>query len=169
MSIVTHIGHVKRAIAWYHQDGLAFVIGRQTPWDNEQEPPVPTPDDTIEEVIGYKRVEQKVFVVEDELNGTYYYRGKKYRGITEEECRAEKCRWVLCITWLNYGELPTDVSYRQLGLVSNIVPAEGTAAGQYVFMPEELSNPGELEVLVNDVPTYRSDNRRERLAILVEF
>ena len=168
MSVVTYKGHTKRAISWYNQDNIYMVIGRSSEWDDELNPPYPKPDDDIEEVICYKKVEQKYYVIQDD-NGTIFYRGKMYRVLSEEEAWEKNCRWVFCSSWLNYDEAPVGVGYRQIGLCTDLEKNEGVPEGQYVLLPNEVKNGGDLEVLANDTVTLRSASKRERLAIIVEF
>lgn len=168
MSVVTFKGHTKRAISWYRQTEIYMAIGRQTPWENEHEPPYPIPSDDIEEVICYKKVEQRYLVIKDD-NGTIFYRGAKYRILTEEEAYELNARWVFVSTWLNYNEAPVGVQYRQVGLYTDLQRKEGVLPGQYLLLPDEVEDPGTLECLANDVVTERSASKRERLAMLVEF
>ena len=168
MSVVTYRGHTKRAVNWYNQDNIYLAIGRTTPWEDENFPPYPEPSDNLEELICCKKIEQKYYVIQDD-NGTIFYRGKMYRVLTEEEAFENNCRWVFCSCWLNYDEAPINISYRQIALLTDVVRKEGVPEGQYVLLPEEIENLGDLEVLANDTVTARSASKRERLAIIIEF
>lgn len=168
MSVVTYKGHTKRAISWYNQDNIYLAIGRTSEWEDELNPPIPQPGDEIEEIVCYKKVEQKYYVVQDD-EGTIFYRGKMYRVINEDEVWSSNCRWVFCSCWLNYDEAPIGVGYRQIGLVTDVKKKEGVPDGQYILLPDDIENFGDLEVLANDTVTVRSSSKRERLAMIIEF
>ena len=168
-SIVTNKGHSKRAISWYNDAKDAFIgIGRTTSWEDEMNPPNPTYDSVFEEPICYKQIEQKFYVVPDDT-GTIFYRNQHYKIIQENEVVDQKCRWVFCSCWLNYDEAPVGVGYRQIGLFTGLKRNPGISIAQYVLLPSQVASEGDLEVLSNDTVTYRSESKRERLAVIIEF
>lgn len=167
-SVVTDIGHMKRALAWFNQDDIYFGIGRSTKWEDEVNPPVPNVTDTLDTPICYKKVEQKCFVTPDS-SGTIFYRGVMYRTLSLEEAYKIRSRFVFCASWLNYDEAPVSVEYRQFALITGLVRKSGVSEDKYILLPSEVEKADDVEVLVNDTVTMRSASKRERIAVIVEF
>lgn len=168
MAVVTIKGHVSRALEFYSKTDLFIGIGKQTPWANESLPPVPLMTDDLLEPVGYKKVETRGMVIPDEA-GDIIYRGQRWRIVPLEDAISLGARWVYMACWISYDELPVNVSYRQLACIKGVVPIAGLPSGQYTFLPSQVSNVGITEILSNEVPTYRSIDKREKLAIIAEF
>lgn len=84
MAIATTSAHVSRALEFYKKEGKYFSIGRTTPWDDEQNPKVPSISDfKIDEIVALKKVDNTYLVVQDE-NGSIRYRDTKWRIVTPE-------------------------------------------------------------------------------------
>jgi len=169
MAVVTYKGHTKRAINWYNQEDIYFGIGGTEPWEDESTPPAPKPDDEITDIICVKKVEQKYYVIESETEGTVVYRGRKFKILSEEEAIEQNCRWVFISTWLNYGEAPVGVSYRKIGVYTGLERKEGVPSGKFILLPDEIEDYGTLEVISNETATIRSESKRDRVAVIIEF
>lgn len=186
MAIITYSGHTGRAKAWF-EDGADqsyakyFVIGQTAEWPGGVVP-AETEDETIDDPICYKKVESKYFVVlkEDAIAGDYIstveYRGNEYAILCAHDSLTlddviyrNHCRWVLVTTWLNYDEAPTGVGYRKIGVTIGLTRQASVSPSKYLLLPAEVADPGHLEAVANDVVTVRSANKRERLAVLLEF
>lgn len=167
MACVTLQGHVSRAIDFYNRGDIYFGIGRTTEWEDEKNPPIPTIESVVEELIGFKRVESKYFVVPD-ADGEITYKDARWAVVPAEEAISRGSRWVYLNCFIAFSELPTDISYRQIGVFSGIVPKNGYE-NTYVLYPDNISNSGVLELIDNRKPIYRSADLREQLSIIIEF
>lgn len=181
MAICTLEGHVSRALDFFHKDSIFVCIGKSTPWtaedvddfdnerDYEQYPPAPKNTDKMKEVIGYKRVEFRSLVVQDDVAGTLEYRGTKWRIVPEENAVSEGARWVYIATELSYNELPITDPYRQVGIYTGLKLTENANPAVYAVLPESVENPGLLEVIDNRKPIYRDSDVREKIKLVMEF
>lgn len=85
MAIAVTGAHVSRALDFYNKTGKYFSISRTTAWDDEGNPPAPSPDEfKVDELIALKRVDVIHMVVEDNENGTISYRDTKWRIVTPD-------------------------------------------------------------------------------------
>lgn len=175
------LGHVARAIDFYHKNDMYFCIGKTTPWsaedlgdefnpsnDYEANPPIPKNTDTILELAGYKKVESAFLVIPDE-SGDLEYRNTRWKIVTEAEAPEKGARWVYISSYLSYNELPTDIVYRQIGVVSGLKAIEGIPSSKYALLPDEVEKAGLLEVIDNRKPVYRDMDIREHMKLIIEF
>lgn len=168
MAIVTLDGHVARATDFFNRNDVYIAIGHKEEWEDEANPPLPQLDDEIEDIIAIKRVESKSFVVEDP-EGDLLHLGKHYKIVQPEQAFEKGARWIYCVAWLEYGECPTEVAYRQVAIQTMVETLGGLPEGQYVFTPEQIVNNGITEILDNIQPIYRRPDKKEKLAVIAEF
>lgn len=168
MAITTLIGHVSRALDFRNKESLFIGIGKTTAWEDENSPPDPLNTDTLVDPVGYKQVES-IFMVVPDPNGTLSYKDSRWRIVPEEEAIAQGARWVYLSVYVAYEELPTNISYRQVGAYTNLTRKEGVPSGKYALLPSEVESVGLLEVLDNRKPIYREPDQREQLIIIIEF
>lgn len=173
-------GHVSRAVDFYNAANLYFSIGKTTPWDenstptstalnSDDNPPDPTIDDTVLELVGYKKVESK-FLVYPDPEGEIVCNGRNWKVCTNPDDAVEKgARWVYLSSWLLYNELPTSISYRQIGVFSGLKKKDSVPAGKTALLPDEVDDPGLQQVLYNRKPIYRDPNQREQLTAIITF
>lgn len=84
MAIATNQGHVNRAIEFYNRVSKFFSIGRTTAWDDDSNPPAPTTGMyAIDELVGFKKVDNCYLVIQDP-NGTIDYRTEKWRIVADK-------------------------------------------------------------------------------------
>ncbi len=180
MAICTLKAHVSRALAFYNLDSIWFSIGKSSRWtkddiddfdetiDYDKYPPVPKNTDEMKEIIGFKRVEFKAMVVQDDA-GTLDYRNVKWRVVDPENAVKEGARWVYVATGLSYNELPVENPYRQIGVHTGLKPVEGVLSTLYALLPNQVSDEGLLEVIDYRKPVYRDMDVRERIKLILEF
>lgn len=171
MAITTLKGHVSRAMNLYDIDSIWFVVGHGNAWpEGDDNPPVPKNTDELEDPKGYKKVESKFLCrpVKDEEHGEINYRGGSWKIIEKEQAPEEGARWVYLMSNLAYEELPTDIVYRQIGVITGLKPSSGNEQ-KLVLKPDEVEDAGLLEVLDNREPVYRDIDQREQLSIIMEF
>lgn len=168
MAVTTLKGHVSRALDFYNKDNIFMGVGKVTPWSDDYTPPVPDPTDDLLEPAGYKEVESKFLVVPDP-EGELTYRRTKWKIVKPEDALEQGARWVFLSTFLTYEELPTDISYRQIGAFTGLIRDEKVPAGKVSLLPTEVSDQGILEVLDNRTPIYREADQREQLVLIIEF
>ena len=172
MAVTTIKGHVSRALDFYSKNEIFFGIGRTTPWDNEQKPPVPLNTDDLQEPCGYKLAESRFLVIPVLEDGKPYeltYRDTKWKIVSEADAISKGARWVYIMTFMEYDEFPLDLVYRQVGVYTRLQRKEGIPPGKANLLPTEVHDPGILEIIDNRKPTYRDIDQREKLAVVVEF
>lgn len=173
-------GHVSRAVDFYNAQDIYFSIGKTTAWSpdstptsteltNDENPPDPRMDDTLLELVGYKRVESK-FLVYPDPTGEILCNDRKWKIVTDPaQAQEVGARWVYLSSWLMYSELPTDISYRQLGIFTGLVKAEGVPSGKSALLPNQVSDPGALQAIYNRKPVYRDAAQREQITAIIAF
>lgn len=181
MAICTLKAHVARALDFYNKESIWFSFGKTSKWsvedlggefeperDYDSNPPVPKNTDDVTEVLGYKRIEFKSMVVQDD-NGTLEYRNTKWRIVPPDEAVKEGARWVFLSAGLTFNELPAEKPYRAVGVCSGLKPVEGTSEALYSLLPIQVEDPGLTEVVDFRKPVWRDTDVRERVKIVLEF
>ena len=75
----TSVSHVSRALDLFESETLYIGIGQQSPWADDNVPPVTNPTSLlINQIIGYKKVSDKYMVVPDPA-GSITYRDSQWR------------------------------------------------------------------------------------------
>lgn len=176
MAITTIQGHVSRALDFFDKTDIYFGIGKTTPWlsedgtPDEYHPPKPVSTDVLQEIAGYKKVDSKFLVIPDEDGtGELTYRNSKWKIVQYDQALEKGARWVYLSSYIAYNEFSTDMSYRQIGVCSRLKVKDTTASGKSNLVPEEVEDPGILEVLDNRTPVFREADQRERLIVVIEF
>lgn len=181
MAISTLKSHVSRALDFYKKTDLYIGIGKTERWsrddlgdrfddtvDYDENPPAPRNTDEILDLIGFKRVETKAMVIQDD-EGTIKYRGTKWKVVTPDEAVKVNSRWVYVAVNLQYNELPTDKAYRQVGLYSGLRLNDDVITDSFAVTPDQVSDMGLLEVIDNRKPVYRDTDVREKIMLILEF
>lgn len=173
LPVTTTVGHVSRAISFQELPSVYFGIGRTSPWaDNETDAdftaPLPSVDATsIDELIGMKKVENKVLVTPDE-SGTIVYRDQTWRKISAEEAIKLGAHWVYLETSIYYEDLPAS-SYRQIGVFSRVKGTDGNLATASTLLPADISDIGILEILDQRKVVTRNEDSRDTFSMIVEL
>jgi hypothetical protein len=172
IGVTTVSAHVRRAIDFTNQPEVYAALGKTSAWPDDNNPPDPDPEATaILEPIGYKKVSKNVLVVPDVAGDIEVY-GITWREVAEVDAYTEKARHVWIQAAFNYDEFPTNVSYRQIGLFSNLV-RESTDLianpGRTALLPVHVTDPGVLEYIYNDKPIPRAVNRRDIVNLIITF
>ena len=170
LPIITNAAHCARALSLYESGDIFFGIGRTEPWGNENLegfiPPSPDLDaTTVDQLIGMKKAERISMVMPDP-DGTIEYASIRFKTLTKEQALANKARWVLIETRINFEELPP-VSYRQIGVFSRVTPMAGSE-GKNVLLPSEIQDVGILEVLNNRKVVTRQSDTKDRYFMIIE-
>lgn len=180
MASSTIAGHASRALDFYNTPDIYFGIGKTTSWssdstptsnafNNDDNPPEPTSTDTLQELIGYKRVESKFLVYPSDI-GEISCAGRKWKIVTNpSDIYSLGARWVYLASWIRYEELPTEYSYRQVGVFSGLKRLESVAQGKSALLPSEVEDPGILQAIYHRKPVYRDSNQRELLTTILTF
>lgn len=180
MASSTVAGHASRALDFYNTQDIYFGIGKTSNWSadstptsneftNDDNPPEPTSTDTLQEVVGYKKVESKFLVYPDDT-GEITCAGRKWKIVTNPaDIYAVGARWVYLASWLRYDELPTEYSYRQVGIFSGLARLGTVHPGKTALLPNEVQDQGILQAIYHRKPVYRDPNQRELLTTILTF
>lgn len=180
-TIATYGSHVSRALSFYYDTpNIFFAIGKTTEWANESVPPVPSIETTaLLEVVGFKKVNSMKFVVPDPSAGTLIVDNIKWREVVTDTINypndtlkaaalRENARWLYIDTIFESSEF-VGVRYRQIGIYSRGVFADGVSDSLSSYLPAQFSNYGILEVYQNRAPIYRQTDQRELVSFVIEF
>lgn len=150
--------------------GNVFVgVGRTTPWDDEDNPPVPSSELTnIEEPILYKKPDRFSFALLDDENGTIPVLGHLYRLLSTEEARAIQCRSILSQVSLSVLDFEGEISYRQIGLFNFLIPTEGNEM-KSILRPNEIQDVGYLFHVSNRSPYYIYSHHGETISLVLVY
>lgn len=150
---------------------MYLVIGRPTPWSNEQAPPEPTEGTTqLDETIGYKKVTKAVLVRptkdSDSNRETVSYGNKSWTVIGEYEAKAEGAKWAYFESEIVGDELPTG-TYRQAGIAIDVEATTGV--NKLALLPSELTSAGTLMFYDNKQFQNRTEQVSTKERMVVEF
>ena len=183
--IVTLASRQRRMQDWMNSD-LAYrfiAIGRTSPWEDENNPPVPDENMTeVTELIGLQRIDSykyaKVIPNPTTLQKRtgVYYKGLYYSVTQDSEIAlSEGYTSIMVQVTLDRDtveSIPVGVTFRQVGLYIdvNATPEEI----QYGITREAWLNKlevdrGTLEVIDNRAPLSRQDNQMEEIYLLIDF
>lgn len=166
MAITLLKGHVSRALDFYTKDHW-FCIGRQSPWEDESNPPAPESTDEIGDPILFKRT-TSIYLVKPDPMGELTFHNEGWKIIDPVEAVDEGARWVYLSTDLSYEEVNTNISYRQVSIYTGTTALPGLEQA-YTLTPEQIQDKGIPEVLDNRKPVYREPDQKEKLNIVIEF
>lgn len=178
MAISTLYSHVSRAIDFFNKNSIYFAIAKTSPWSNdsngktEMDPQFSPPEENatvtaLSELIGFKKAEVVRLVVPD-VDGEISYDNGRWRAVSASSAYAEGAKYVYLETNIRSDELPIGF-YRQIGVYTGLVLANGVPTSKYNLLPSEVSNTGVLEVYDNRQPSNRQADQREILSIIIEF
>lgn len=148
-----------------------LVIGGQTAWPTEPEPPTPAVGSTgVNTPIG-GRVGVIKWVVPDPLGALPFVTptGVQYwREVTDvNSMHSEGCRWCLLQSSIAGLELPV-TTFRELGFFTGLVPNAGFEAA-IKLSPSEISSYGFLETIEYRPPVTRDENSSFTFSNILEF
>lgn len=167
MAIITQSGHVSRAKDFFKKTSLYYAIGRTTAWTDDTVPPIPSETDTMQEIIGYKKITSKSLVVPSS-SGTLVFGDTKWKIVTSENAETEGARWVYVSATLESGDFPSGTVYRQVGIFSGL-KRNTSVTDKSVLLPAEVSSSGTLELLDNRKPITRSSDQNEQIVNIIKF
>jgi len=171
ISIIPNRSKVSRAYDFYHNT-LWVGLGRTTPWTDEGNPPTPSQDvQVLDEPIIYKKTSVVTFVIEDEEGAIAVYRGSElvhFRAISPEEAVAQNISSIFIECQFLPEEVADTVTYRQVGIFSHLVPAEGYEAND-ILAPENVDDVGFLEWISHQEPVYIQPNQINTIQVIITF
>lgn len=132
MATATINAYVSAALDLVNSTGLYLALGRTTPWENEQLPPVTEEGiNQLEELVGFKRM-SRVSICRPLLEGettnlpTVEYKGNTWFLIDNANAYEEEAYYVYMEATVSETDLPPS-EYRQVGVYTN-VPWEAVTA-----------------------------------------
>jgi len=167
MATTTLKSHTLRAMEFILKTDVYFVLAKSSTWPDEENPTPETPETELDTPITYKKVQQVYLVIPDD-EGTIEYGDTFWSVVPEENALAELARWVFIRSSFEYDEHPL-VTFRQVGVVSGLVPKETVPPGQMALDPDEVEDPGVLEIIDNRAVMTRKEDQREVISFIVEF
>lgn len=169
MAVTTYASRARRALLHKMSSTYWISIGRTTAWDDEENPPDPSPSaSTIEEPIIYVTPTTvslaKVVTSGEDIT----HLGTKYEFVADGNAIAEGARYLYLLARFDPTSGQPYDTFRQVALFSNLVPASGHESDSWLA-PANVSSEGLLEYLDNDVSTIMTETRLEVIEIMIEF
>jgi hypothetical protein len=146
-----------------------MAIGRTTAWDDEANPPDPSPTaSAIEEAIVYVTPTQVSLCKVVSTGEDVTHLGTKYAFVADDDAVDEGARFLYMLGRFDPTSGQPYATFRQVALYSNLVPETGHESDSWLA-PANVSDAGLLEYLDNDVSTIMTDTRLEVIEIMIEF
>jgi hypothetical protein len=146
-----------------------MAIGRTTVWDDEENPPDPSPTaSAIEEPIVYVTPSQVSLCKVVSTGEDVTHLGTKYAFVADEDAVDEGARFLYMLGRFDPTSGQPYATFRQVALYSNLVPGTGHESDSWLA-PANVSDAGLLEYLDYDVSTIMTDTRLEVIEIMIEF
>lgn len=169
MAVTTYSARARRALLHKTNSTYWVSIGRTTAWDDEDNPPDPSPSAAaIEEPIIYVAPTQvslcKVVTSGEDVT----HLGTKYEFVADLDAIDEGARYLYLLARFDPTSGQPYDTFRQVALYSNLVPGTGHESDSWLA-PANVSSAGLLEYLDNDVATIMTDTRLEVIEIMIEF
>jgi len=169
MAVTTYQGRARRGLLHKTNSTYWVAIGRTTAWDNEKNPPDPSPTaSTIEEPVVYVTPTQVTLCKVVSTGEDVTHLGTKYEFVDDVDAIDEGARFLYMLARFDPTSGQPYDTFRQVALFSNLVPATGHESDSWLA-PANVSDEGLLEYLDNDVATIMTDTRLEVIEIMIEF
>jgi hypothetical protein len=165
LAIATISSRVADALQMQAKYNSAYlVIGKSSPWTDEENPPKETDDVTaISEVIGYKKA--KKFSIARPLRSgetaasvgypVITYRSQQWALVPTDKAYTEKAHWIYFEAELLQDDFPPG-KYRQVGVHLGLTPRTGVTKQN--LLPSEVSDVGTLRFYENRKGANRDTN-----------
>ena len=172
LPVTTTVGHVSRAISFVELSNVYFGLGKQTPWEGENDPDFSAPLPNVEtkqldELIGMKKVDVKSLVYPDD-EGTLIYRDRTWRKVSATEAIKLGAHWAYIEASIQYDELPAS-AYRQIGVFSRVSLMSGVPESKTLLLPSDIKDQGILEILDQRKVVTRNEDSRDTFSMIIEF
>jgi hypothetical protein len=151
----TKDGGIAACIGFYDVTATLWAaIGRTTAWSDDGTPPAEDSTVTvIDEIIGFKRILQKLLVTPDPL-GTIIYTDQNYRVVPRAQAFDQEVVDLHLEASFDGAELPL-TTFRQVGIYEGLLPATGFEQA-LVLLPAQVASPGRLIWYRNMTPQTRT-------------
>jgi hypothetical protein len=180
VGVTTIDGHIRRAMEFAARTDVWIAMARTvTPWpddaanrtETDNNFAVPIPDNLVRpfitEIEGYTKAQMDL-VVPDAAGPIELY-GLNWRIVDPVDAYTENARHVWCRGQFRYNEVATNISYRQIGVVCNLVTQPSVLPGQTILTPADVADPGIVEYFYNHRPKSRDVNQRDVLNTIISF
>ena len=149
------------------------AYGRTTPWDDEDNPPAEDSTATsMEEVQGFRLIvpANKGCVYPSDANDyDFTYHGVYWKKATSFEDALENgARWALFELNLLVGDGLPVVTFRQIGLFLDLVPASGYE-GYAALLPAQTDSTGTFYYYANHTKWVRAINQSDTIVFVIEY
>lgn len=172
--ILTTLHRCKNTIRYKRDAGSKtwVIIGRTTAWANEQAPPAVTPDaNSIEEpicavkaVVSWVVLDPNGTIQFIDENGQYIY----FTELTTEQQVLDQSAQLIMLSGTVSGAQTGNVTFRQLGFSTDLVPAAGHENDSFL-LDADVSSYGQLESIENRTPVNIIPTSQYELINLIEF
>lgn len=164
--------HIRRAVEFVERTDVYVAMAKTSPWTDDNAPPDPDPLTVdVTEPVAYKKPTKQTLLVPDATGPIEIY-GVTWREVDTADAYTEKARHVWLQGEFVRDEVPTNISYRMIGVYSELQrePVDLAAnPGRTLLLPVHVQDPGVLEYLYHDKPIPRRTNRRDQINIVIAF
>lgn len=169
MGVTTYQGRSRRALLNKQNSTYWVGIGRTTAWDNESNPPSPSPSASgIEEAIVFKKPSIVSLCKTVASGGDFTHLSQDYAYVDDADAIADGARYLYLSTTFDPSSGEPYGDFRQVGVFSNITPATGYESATYLA-PANVTASGVLEYLDNTTVATMGPTRQEVIEIVIEY
>lgn len=166
MGRITDTGRAQRGLDFLRGRPSIWVgLGRTSPWPDEQNPPEVNRQKTaLDELFAMKLIDDGFLVVPAEDGNIIGRDGKLYRQVTAQEGLDLQTPY-LCLRFIIETDEFALISYRQIGVFVDSIPAEGFSSFT-ALTPDKFQSLGRLYYLDNGPLETRYPNTRHEIIIV---
>jgi hypothetical protein len=174
-ALFTNNQRILNALSLKQENNLYLAIGRTTPWDDEDNPDTPLVTQTeIEELIYIKKINVKHLIIDDDPYDAYgpdvEVGGYGYTFVDDANAFIQTAMGVYFSNTIYFGDIaPTDITYRQVGILLNPKDALGALLTDGEYLAASVADQGELLYVDNRTYITRDASQSEKFEVILNF
>lgn len=145
-----------------------IAVGKQTAWDDDNDPPTETRLDEFVEPIVYVKAWGVTLCKAVLSGGDITYKGQSYQSVADEDAITELARFLYLKAELHPAQGQPYGTYRQAAVIADIVPTVGHENDVWLA-PANVQDPGLTVLIENDKPMIQTMERYVVLPMMLEF
>ncbi len=178
-TVETKSGKINNVLNFINNNNFYFAIGRSFPWDDDEDPPVPSSTARqLDDVILYKKCMYAAPVVQSGCGtvqvtncGDFFFKGDTWEVIDLEKTPDSVLEEIDPSFILIEGVLEAReyTQFRSMALFMNLSFVAGTNVNKLTYSPSEVSSTGVMYRVVYHTPIISTPNKVCRLKMLIKL
>jgi len=163
------------ALSLKQEVNLFLVIGRTSPWLDEENPPTPLVTDTeVTELIYIKKISVKHMIIDDDPYDAYgphvEVGGYGYMFVDDVDAFIQSAMGVYFSNTIYYSDIaPTNTTFRQVGILLNPKDSVGNLLTNVEYLAASVDDQGEVLYLDSRIAVTRDESQSEKFEIILNF